>query len=389
MKAIILAAGKGTRVRPITYAMPKPMMPILNTPVIELLVELLARHGLRQIMVNTSYLSPVIETYLRDGSRHGVEIAYSFEGRLEPAGLVDAPLGSAGALRKIQDHSGFFDQTFVVLNGDAVTDYDLTQLMAVHRAKGAVATLGLLEVPREEVFRYGVAVLAGDGRVLEFQEKPSVAEAKSTTINLGIYVLEPSVIAQIPAGTEYDLSGQLLTRLVREGAPVYGVRMPCQWLDIGKVTDYYRVMQQALRGQVAGVRVPGIEIAPGIHVGLNVRLDLARCRVTPPVYIGGSSAVEPGATLEGPTWIGTGCVIESGAVVERGVVFDYTRVGSAAHVRETIVCGSYSVDASEAIVNLEQSDIRWIISDSRQPKTPLRPDQQELLDLLQSLGQGR
>ncbi|HVQ40011.1 MAG TPA: nucleotidyltransferase family protein, partial [Pyrinomonadaceae bacterium] len=137
MKAIILAAGKGTRLRPLTYSVPKPMIPVLDKPVMEFLVELLALHGVNQIVVNTSYRAPDIEDYFRDGARFGVEMGYSFEGHIENGIIVDEPVGSAGAIKKIQEHSGFFDEPFVVLCGDAIVDIDLTSLMKVHQERKA------------------------------------------------------------------------------------------------------------------------------------------------------------------------------------------------------------------------------------------------------------
>ncbi|RMG44470.1 MAG: NDP-sugar synthase [Acidobacteria bacterium] len=383
MKAIILAAGKGTRVRPLTYTMPKPMIPIINKPVMEILVEHLARHGVGEIMVNTSYLAPAIENYFRDGARFGVQMAYSFEGRWENGRLIDEPVGSAGAIKKIQEHSGFFDDTFFVLCGDAIIDLNLTELLEVHRRKGALVTIALADVPRSEVSSYGVVVTDDDGRILEFQEKPSVEEARSTTVNTGIYVFEPEVIECIPSGVEYDIGGELFPALTATGAALYGAKMPFQWLDIGKITDYYRVIQMALRGEIRGFAMPGTEVTEGVWMGLNVRADLDRCRITPPVYIGGSATLEPGCTLIGPSFIGPGCVIESGAHIERSVVFDYTRIGSAAHLHEMLVCGGYSVDASGTVIDLARADIDWVIADARMPKRPLSEEQRQFLAMLE------
>jgi mannose-1-phosphate guanylyltransferase len=199
MKAMILAAGKGTRVRPITYTIPKPMIPILQKPVMEFLLELLRQHGFNEIMVNVSHLANEIESYFRDGQRFGVQIAYSFEGRIEPDGqLVGEAIGSAGGMRRIQDFSPFFDGTFVVLCGDALIDLDLTKAVQWHREKGSIATVVMKTVPREEVSSYGVVVTDEEGRIKTFQEKPKVDEALSNCINTGIYIFEPEVLDYIP-----------------------------------------------------------------------------------------------------------------------------------------------------------------------------------------------
>jgi mannose-1-phosphate guanylyltransferase len=169
MKAMILAAGKGTRVQPLTYELPKPMIPILGKPVLECLIEHLARYGVRQIMINTSYLHDKIEGYFGDGHRFGVEIGYSFEGRMVNGKVVPHPIGSAGGIRKIQDFGGFFDETTIVLCGDALVDLDLNLAMSEHRARGAIASIITKEVPWDDVSNYGVVVSEPDGRIVTFQ----------------------------------------------------------------------------------------------------------------------------------------------------------------------------------------------------------------------------
>ena len=186
MKAMILAAGKGTRVQPITHVIPKPMIPILQKPVMEFLLELLKEHGFTEVMVNVSHLAEEIENYFRDGQRFGVEIAYSFEGRIEDGELIGSALGSAGGLKKIQDFQHFFDDTFVVLCGDALIDLDLSEAVRLHREKGAIASLVTKRVPKDQVSSYGVVVTDDQNRISSFQEKPSVDEALSDTINTGI-----------------------------------------------------------------------------------------------------------------------------------------------------------------------------------------------------------
>ncbi|MEO1133523.1 MAG: nucleotidyltransferase family protein, partial [Cyanobacteria bacterium J06639_1] len=264
MKAMILAAGKGTRVRPITYLIPKPMIPIIHKPVMEFLVELLKSHGITEIMVNTSHLADQIEAYFRDGQQWGVQMAFSFEGHFEDGEPIAEALGSGGGLRKIQDFSGFFDDTFVVLCGDALIDLDITKAVEFHRSRGALATIVLRDVPKDEVSSYGVVVTDDEGRIQDFQEKPPVEEALSTTINTGIYIFEPEIFNFIPAETVFDIGGDLFPALVKAGAPFYGVSMDFQWVDIGRTPDYWEAVQKVLRGEVNGVTVPGTEVAPGV-----------------------------------------------------------------------------------------------------------------------------
>jgi mannose-1-phosphate guanylyltransferase len=179
MKAMILAAGKGTRVRPITQDIPKPMIPIINTPVMELIVKHLHSHGFEDFVVNLSHLAENIENYFGDGSRLGVNMAYSWEGEFIGDTWHGSALGSAGGMQLIQQRSGFFDATFAVLCGDAVIDVDFTEALKFHREKGAIATIVMKEVPLEDVSSYGVVVTDVEGKIASFQEKPSPAEAKS------------------------------------------------------------------------------------------------------------------------------------------------------------------------------------------------------------------
>ena len=200
MKAMILAAGKGTRVRPLTNVLPKPMIPLIRKPIMEAIIDHLRRHKFEEIFINTSYLSSTIEDYFRDGDRFGVQIAYSYEGTLENGVFKDKPLGSAGGMRNIQDRCGFFDDVFAVLCGDALIDVDLSEVVRFHREQGAIATIVMKEVARNEVSKYGVVVTDESGRVLRFQEKPKIEEAASSTINTGIYLFDPRVFDYIPKG---------------------------------------------------------------------------------------------------------------------------------------------------------------------------------------------
>jgi mannose-1-phosphate guanylyltransferase len=366
MKAMILAAGKGTRVRPITQTIPKPMIPILQKPVMEFLVELLRQHGFDQIMVNVSHLADVIENYFRDGQKFGVQIAYSFEGRIEEGEMIGEALGSAGGMKRIQDFSPFFDDTFVVLCGDALIDLDLTAAVKWHREKGAIATIVMKSVPREEVPSYGVVVTDESGKIKAFQEKPSVEEALSTDINTGIYIFEPEIFKYIPSGQEYDIGSQLFPALVAAGAPFYGISMDFEWVDIGKVPDYWRAIQSVLLGQVKNVSIPGIEVRPGIYAGLNVAVNWDKVDITGPVYIGGMTTIEDGAKIVGPTMIGPNCWLCSGATVENSVIFEYSRLGSDVRLVDKLVFGRYCVDKTGAAIDLQAAALDWLITDARQ-----------------------
>lgn len=386
MKAMILAAGKGTRVRPITYTIPKPMIPILQKPVMEFLLELLRQHGFDQIMVNVSHLAHEIEGYFRDGQRFGVQIAYSFEGYIDQNGeLQGKAIGSAGGMRRIQDFSPFFDDTFVVLCGDALIDLDLTAAVKWHKEKGSIATIITKTVPLEEVSSYGVVVTDEDGKIKAFQEKPKVEDALSTNINTGIYIFEPEVLDYIPSDTEFDIGGQLFPKLVEIGAPFYAIPMDFEWVDIGKVPDYWHAIRAVLSGEVKNVQIPGREIAPGVYAGLNVAINLDKVNIQGPVYIGGMTHIEDGATIIGPTMIGPNCWICSGAIVKDSVIFDYSRLGSGVRLENKLVYGRYCVDKSGATIDLQAASLDWLITDRRQ-EPPSHPpvEGQAIADLLKA-----
>lgn len=364
-KGMILAAGQGTRVRPLTKDLPKAMVPILGKPVMEYLVEHMARHGVTQIMVNVAYHHRKIEEYFGDGHRWGVEIGYSFEGALEQGEVVPRPLGSAGGMRYIQDFSGFFDETVVVVCGDALIDLDIGSALQEHRAKGALASVVAVDVPRDQVHNYGVVVADADGRVRSFQEKPDPERARSTWASAGIYLFEPSALAWIPNDQTFDIGSQLFPRLAERDVPFYVQQRKFNWIDIGRVGDYWSVLQRVLLGEVPHMTMPGREARPGVWVGLNTQIDWDQVNIQGPVYIGSSVRLEPGCTIEGPAWLGHGCHLRAGARVTRSVLFEYTRIGAGMHFHEMVVSPHYCVDRTGRTVYRgdDTSPLRW--SDAR------------------------
>lgn len=360
-KAMILAAGQGTRVKPLTKQVPKPMVPILGKPVLEYLIEHLASHGVKQIMINVAFNHDKIENYFGDGQRWGVEIGYSYEGVRDHGDIVPKPVGSAGGMRKIQDFGGFFDDTTVVMCGDAIIDLDITAAVAEHRAKGAMASVVTLDVPREQVKNYGVVVTDDEGRVQSFQEKPKPEEALSTLASTGIYIFEPSVIDLIPPGCEFDIGGQLFPLLVERKVPFFAQIRPFHWIDIGRLSDYWEVLQRVLSGEVPQMKIPGREVRPGVWVGLNTSVEWDSVHISGPVYIGSNVRIEPGVSIIGPVWIGHGSHIRAGARVERTVLFEYTRVAERQVFSEKILSPQYCVDRSGAAVFVgdDECDLRW------------------------------
>ncbi len=381
---MILAAGKGTRVRPITNTVPKPMIPLLGKPIMESIVEHLRDSGFDQIVVNSSHLAHVMQDYFRDGSQFGVELAWSFEGLLRRGQLLGEAVGSAGGMKRIQEFSGFFDDTFAVLCGDALVDVDFREAVRFHRDRGAVATIILQDVPREEVFRYGVVATDADGRVTRFQEKPAVQDAVSTKINTGIYLFEPEVFRHIPADQPFDIGSELFPALVAAGAPIYGVELPFQWVDIGSVPDYWSASRLAVSGGIRGYHLPGREVSPGVRVGINVRWNPERATVRGPVVIGGSCSIGDGARIEGPSVIGAGCVIEPGAVVRECILADYTRVSSVARLERLMVFGNQCIRPDGEHFDIDATGVGWVVDDAR-AKQEFADEQLELLEFAKGL----
>ena len=385
MKAMILAAGKGTRVQPITHIVPKPMIPILQKPVMEFLLELLKEHGFREIMVNVSHLAEEIENYFRDGQRFGVEIAYSFEGRIEDGELIGDALGSAGGLKKIQDFQNFFDETFVVVCGDALVDLDLTEAVKRHKRKGAIASLITKKVNKKEVSSYGVVVSDNEGRVKAFQEKPSIEEALSDSINTGIYLFEPEIFDHIPSGKKFDIGADLFPKLVANNLPFYELPMDFEWVDIGKVPDYWSAIRSVLQGKVRQVDIPGKEVKPGVYTGLNVAVNWDKVNIKGPVYIGGMSRIEDGATIIGPTMIGPSCCICEGATIDNSIIFDYSKIGKGVKLVDKLVFGRYCVGKNGDHFDLQEASLDWLITDSRRMDlSEPSPQQKAMAELLGS-----
>jgi mannose-1-phosphate guanylyltransferase len=362
MKAMILAAGKGTRVRPLTYDLPKPMIPVLGKPVMAYLIEHLAKNGVTEIMVNVAHLHEKIEDYFGEGEQFGVQIGYSFEGYTKEDGeVVAVPIGSAGGMKKIQEFGGFFDDTAIVLCGDALIDLDLKAALLEHRRKGAMATVITKEVPWDKVSSYGVVVTDQSGRITQFQEKPKQEEALSNFISTGIYIFEPEILNLIPSGVEFDIGSQLFPLLVEKGLPFYAQGRPFNWLDIGSVSDYWEVLQNVLTGEVSHMDVPGIQIEPGVWTGLNTSIDWEGTTIKGPVYIGSGVKIEAGSTIIGPTWIGHGSHICEGAEVVRSVLFEYTRVLNDVTLHEMIVFKDYSIDRGGQMKHSsEYSSDEWL-----------------------------
>jgi mannose-1-phosphate guanylyltransferase len=209
-------------------------------------------------------------------------------------------------------------------------------------------------VPWEKVSDYGVVVTDDDNRVVSFQEKPARDEARSNFASTGIYLFEPQVLDLIPADTVFDIGSDLFPLLVERGLPFYAQKRAYDWIDIGSVTDYWSVLQSVLLGEVAQLDVPGVQIADGLWVGLNTRIEWEGTSIEGPVYIGSGSHIEAGGHIVGPTWIGHGSHVCAGAQLVRSVLFEYTRISPGACVDEKIVFKEYSVDRAGGMSHVSE-----------------------------------
>ena len=347
-RVMILAAGMGTRLVPLTDEIPKPMVPVVNLPVMEHLIRLLASGGFREVVVNLHYMAETIESHFGDGSRWGLDIRYSHE---------DLLLGTAGGVKKCE---GFLKgNTFLVVSGDALTDVDLRVMLDFHRQRKALATVMVTTV--SEVTKYGVALADEGGRICGFQEKPSEAEALSNLANSGIYVLEPEVFERIPSGGPYDFGRELFPEMVRAGEPIYAWRHDRYWNDVGSIEEYQRGNFDALNGRVK-VEIPGLQVSPGVWIGRGTRLH-RNVLITPPVCIGDRCEIEEGARLIGPVVVGPDTVVRPGAVLYRGIKWGGGYIGQDASVLGSIVGADATVGSGAVVLDGSVVGSRAVVRD--------------------------
>jgi mannose-1-phosphate guanylyltransferase/phosphomannomutase len=326
MKAVIMAGGQGTRLRPLTSDQPKPMIPIVNLPCMEHIVELLKRHGFTDIAVTLQFMPDEIRDYFGDGSEWGVNMSYSVE---------DAPAGTAGSVKMAEQQLGLEGERLLIISGDALTDADLSRLVEFHEEKGSEATMVLKSV--ENPLDFGIVITEEDGRISRFLEKPAWGQVFSDTVNTGIYLLEPSVMDEIPdpEDGEYDFSKELFPGLLEEGRPLYGYVTDDYWEDIGTLEQFAGAQRDVLDGKVKGVRPPGTRLRESIYVGRRAQVD--DDELEGPVVIGENVRVDEGAKISPYSVIADNVVISAGATVERSVVAEGTYIGEGAEVIDTLV----------------------------------------------------
>ncbi|MHB0859448.1 MAG: sugar phosphate nucleotidyltransferase [Anaerolineae bacterium] len=321
MKAVVMAGGSGSRLRPLTINRPKPMVPMVNKPVIGHILELLKRHGITDVVITLQYMAEDIQDYFGDGQSLGMNIQYSVE---------ETPLGTAGSVKQAQE---FLDETFIVISGDAVTDIDLTEVIEYHRSKESVATITLHRV--SDPLEYGVIIINENGRIQQFLEKPSWGEVISDTVNTGIYVLEPQVLDAFEAGLNFDFSKDLFPIMLARGEPMYGFVAGGYWCDVGNIAEYMRASNDVLEGRVE-VGSLGRQIGPGIwcEEGVEIAPD---AQLYGPVYLGREVKIKGGVVIHGPTVIRDYTVIDTHAHLDRSVVWRNCYIGEGVELRGAII----------------------------------------------------
>jgi len=333
MKAIIMAGGEGTRLRPLTCNIPKPMMPIMDKPVMEYAVELLKKNGITDIGVTLQYLPDEITSYFGDGKDFGVNMRYFIE---------ETPLGTAGSVKNAEN---FLDDTFIVISGDALTDIDLSKAIAYHKKKQAIATLVLKEVPVP--LEFGVVVTDNNGKVTGFLEKPSWSEVFSDKVNTGIYILEPEIFNYFEQEQKFDFSNDLFPILLHDKKPMFGYVAEGYWCDIGNIEQYIRCHFDILKSLVK-VNIKGEKYKDGIWVGEHCEIS-PNAEISMPVYIGSGSKIYDGAQIGPYTILGKNNIISNNATIKRSVIFDNCYVGDNAQVRGAVLCKKVQLESKASI----------------------------------------
>ena len=324
MKAVIMAGGEGTRLRPLTSNQPKPMLPMANRPMMEHVVGLLRQHGITDIVVTVAFMANAIRSYFDDGSEFGVRMVYATE---------ETPLGTAGSVLNARDE---LDERFVVISGDVLTDIDVSRVVSFHQDKGALATISLVSV--ENPLEFGIVITNEDGSIERFLEKPTWGQVFSDTINTGIYVLEPEIFDFIPEGRSVDFSAEVFPAVLAAGRPIYGCVSEGYWEDVGTIEAYLKAHQDILDEKVQ-VEIDGFPLRPGVWLGKGSTVDPTAV-IGGPAVIGDNCSIGAGVVLGEYSTLGSNVRIAEGAEVRRSVISDNGYLGTGVRVEGAVVARS-------------------------------------------------
>ncbi len=322
-----MAGGKGTRLKPLTCSLPKPMVPIMNKPVMEYSIELLKKYGINDIAVTLAYMPTEITDYFGNGEKWGVTLHYFIE---------DEPLGTGGSVKNAEP---FIDDTLIIISGDALTDLHIEKAITYHREKNSKATLVLRneEVPIE----YGVVITDETGKIIQFVEKPSWGEVFSNTINTGIYILEPEVLDYFNRGDQFDFSKDLFPKLLKDQVPMYGYVMEEYWCDIGDLNSYKQTHFDILQGKV-DIKIDGEEVEKGIWIGAGTQLGEG-VRLTPPTFIGKNCYIKNNTVIDKYCILGNDCLIGKDTSMKRTILWNNASVGEKVEARGAVLCNRVAI----------------------------------------------
>ena len=317
-----MAGGEGTRLRPMTANQPKPMLPVVNRPIMEHVLRLLRKHGLTETVVTVQFLASMVRNYFGDGEDFGMSLQYATE---------EIPLGTAGSVKNAED--ALRDEPFLVISGDALTDIDLSDLIRYHKDNQALVTVALARVP--DPLEFGIVIVDDDGRIQRFLEKPTWGQVFSDTVNTGIYVMQPEVLAKVPAGEVVDWSADVFPKLLEAGAPLYGWVADGYWEDVGSHESYMRAQADVLSGKV-NAEIDGFEVSPGVWVAEGAEVD-PEAILQGPLAVGDYAKIEAGAQLREYTVVGNNVIVKEGAFLHRAVVHNNVYVGRGVTLRGCVV----------------------------------------------------
>ncbi|MEN6430946.1 MAG: sugar phosphate nucleotidyltransferase [Coriobacteriales bacterium] len=330
MKAVIMAGGEGTRLRPLTSMRPKPMVPIFNQPVMEHILGLVKHHGMTEVVATLAFMPKMIEDHFGDGEEWGMSITYAVE---------ESPLGTAGSVRNAKD--ALSGEPFLVISGDALTDIDLGKVIDFHHSHGGPVTIVLTRVPNP--LDFGVVITGEDAKIQRFLEKPTWGQVFSDTINTGIYVLDPLVFDFIPEGKAYDFSSDLFPSLMRQGHDLYGYVADGYWCDIGSLESYVQAHRDVLDGK-ARIFIPGTRALGDVWYGKGVEVDPG-AEIGTKVVIGENTRIRSGARIGDYTVIGDNCLIGHDTDVERSIIWSDSFIGAGSAVQGAVLCRGVDIRA--------------------------------------------
>ncbi len=334
MKAVLMAGGEGSRLRPLTVGRPKPTVPIVNKSVMAHTLDLLKQHGITEVIVTLRYMAAAIQDLFEDGKALGMNLTYVVE---------QDPLGTAGS---VKNAAGLLDETFLVLSGDSLTDFDLGYILRMHQEREAMASLTLTHMPNP--LEFGVIVTAEDGRVTQFLEKPSWGEVISDTVNTGIYVLEPEALDLIPPDTNYDFSRDLVPQMLAKRLPLFGCVTEGYWCDVGNIEEYCRANADLLYGRVKTPEPIGNHVGGGIWIGEGV--DIApSAQLFGPVYLGNGVKIKGDVTVYGPSVIREYTVVDSHTRIERSILWRNNYVGENCELRGAVFTRQCSIKSKVVV----------------------------------------